>query len=206
MLSDYISDFIKHNRIKATRFFVAIFFLIFIFSEHRIPEKGFLDYFMELTSIVLIFLGTYGRLWCTLFISGYKTDKLITVGPYSISRNPLYFFSFIGVLGIALQTEMITFVVIFIIAFMLFYSIVIRNEEKKLLQIHGKEFEDYCKRVPRFFPKFSLYTEPETYEFHTFRYRKAFMDGMWFVIIYPVLEIIEQLHEHGILPTVFRIW
>jgi hypothetical protein len=161
---------------------------------------------MELTSIVLIFLGTYGRLWCTLFISGYKTNKLITVGPYSICRNPLYFFSFIGTLGIALQTEMITFVVIAIFGFAFLYSIIIKGEEKKLLEIHGKEFEEYCKRVPRFFPKFSLYTEPETYQFNTLRYRRAFMEGMWFVIIYHVLEIIEQLHNYGILPAFFKIW
>jgi protein-S-isoprenylcysteine O-methyltransferase Ste14 len=206
MLAERISEFLRQNRIKVTRFFVAVFFLIFLFSQHKIEEKGFLDYFMELTSIVLIFLGTYGRLWCTLFISGYKTNKLITVGPYSICRNPLYFFSFIGTLGIALQTEMITFVVIAIFGFAFLYSIIIKGEEKKLLEIHGKEFEEYCKRVPRFFPKFSLYTEPETYQFNTLRYRRAFMEGMWFVIIYPVLEIIEQLHNHGILPAFFKIW
>jgi protein-S-isoprenylcysteine O-methyltransferase Ste14 len=206
MLAERISEFLRQNRIKVTRFFVAVFFLIFLFSQHKIEEKGFLDYFMELTSIVLIFLGTYGRLWCTLFISGYKTNKLITVGPYSICRNPLYFFSFIGTLGIALQTEMITFVVIAIFGFAFLYSIIIKGEEKKLLEIHGKEFEEYCKRVPRFFPKFSLYTEPETYQFNTLRYRRAFMEGMWFVIIYPVFEIIEQLHNHGILPAFFKIW
>jgi len=206
MLAERISEFLRQNRIKVTRFFVAVFFLIFLFSQHKIEENGPLDHFMELTSIVLIFLGTYGRLWCTLFISGYKTNKLITVGPYSICRNPLYFFSFIGTLGIALQTEMITFVVIAIFGFAFLYSIIIKGEEKKLLEIHGKEFEEYCKRVPRFFPKFSLYTEPETYQFNTLRYRRAFMEGMWFVIIYHVLEIIEQLHNYGILPAFFKIW
>jgi hypothetical protein len=101
---------------------------------------------------------------------------------------------------------MITFVVIAIFGFAFLYSIIIKGEEKKLLEIHGKEFEEYCKRVPRFFPKFSLYTEPETYQFNTLRYRRAFMEGMWFVIIYPVFEIIEQLHNHGILPAFFKIW
>lgn len=206
MSVSFLTGLVKNNRIVISRILIGIFFLIFLFSEHRISEKGFLDYFMELTSVILIFLGTYGRLWCTLFIAGYKTDKLITVGPYSISRNPLYFFSFIGMLGVAFQTEMLTLVLAFVTAFALFYPIVIKHEEEKLRQIHGKEFEEYCKRVPRFFPKFSLYTEPETYQFNTLRYRKAFLDGMWFVILYPVLEIIEQLHIHGILPVFFKLW
>lgn len=206
MGSDFLVNIVSKNRILVSRILVAVLLGVFLFSQHRIPEKGVLDYAMELTSVILIFLGTYGRLWCTLFIAGYKTDKLIDVGPYSISRNPLYFFSFIGVLGIALETEMITFVGIVILGFALFYPMVIKREEETLLKIHGKEFEEYCKRVPRFFPKFSLYTEPEKYEFNTFRYRKAFFDGMWFVIIYPVLEIIEQLHERGVLPVFFRFW
>jgi protein-S-isoprenylcysteine O-methyltransferase Ste14 len=36
------------------------------------------------------------RLWCSLYISGYKNSQLITSGPYSLCRNPLYFFSFVG--------------------------------------------------------------------------------------------------------------
>ncbi len=194
------------RRIKLTRFFLLPIFIIFLFSQHKIPEAGVLDIAMELTSVVLIFIGVSGRLWSTLFISGYKTANLITVGPYSICRNPLYFFSFIAITGIAVETEMITLVLLVLFGFAIFYPAVILKEEKLLNQIHGKDFEEYCKRVPRFFPNFKLYTEPEKYIFETRLYRKAFFDAIWFILAYPLLEIIEKLHEHGILPTYLTLW
>ena len=55
--------------------------------------------------IFLAAIGAIGRLWCSVYISGYKTNRLITSGPYAMCRNPLYFFSLIGVVGVALVTE-----------------------------------------------------------------------------------------------------
>ena len=205
-LQEPILKYTDFDRIKITRFFLIPIFIIFLFSQHKILESGVLDLAMELVSIVLIFIGVSGRLWSTLFISGYKTTNLITVGPYSISRNPLYFFSFIAIIGIAVETEMITIVLLVLICFAIFYPVVILKEEKLLLQLHGKDFEKYCKRVPRFFPNFKLYTEPDKYVFETRLYRKAFFDSMWFVLAYPALEIIEKLHEHNILPTYLYLW
>ena len=205
-LQEPILKYTDFDRIKITRFFLIPIFIIFLFSKHKILESGVLDLAMELVSIVLIFIGVSGRLWSTLFISGYKTTNLITVGPYSISRNPLYFFSFIAIIGIAVETEMITIVLLVLICFAIFYPVVILKEEKLLLQLHGKDFEEYCKRVPRFIPNFKLYTEPDKYVFETRLYRKAFFDSMWFVLAYPALEIIEKLHEHNILPTYLYLW
>ncbi|HON07369.1 MAG TPA: methyltransferase [Verrucomicrobiota bacterium] len=201
--------FLKYTdigRIKITRFFLIPIFVIFLFSHHKIPDAGVLDIAMELVSIILIFIGVSGRLWSTLFISGYKTTNLITVGPYSICRNPLYFFSFIAIIGIAMETEMITIILMVLLGFAIFYPSVILKEEKLLLQLHGKDFEEYCKRVPRFFPNFKLYTEPDKYVFETRLYRKAFFDSMWFILAYPLMEIIEKLHEHNILPTYLYLW
>ena len=205
-LQEPILKYTDFDRIKITRFFLIPIFIIFLFSKHKILESGVLDLAMELVSIVLIFIGVSGRLWSTLFISGYKTTNLITVGPYSISRNPLYFFSFIAIIGIAVETEMITIVLLVLICFAIFYPVVILKEEKLLLQLHGKDFEEYCKRVPRFIPNFKLYTEPDKYVFETRLYRKAFFDSMWFILAYPALEIIEKLHEHNILPTYLYLW
>lgn len=197
---------IQQARIRLTRVFLISLFILFLFSRHKIPEYGILDLLMESVGLILIFIGVYGRLWCTLFISGYKDSNLITVGPYSVCRNPLYFFSFVAILGIAIQTEMFTVIFLVLSGFAIFYPAVIKNEEKRLREAYGAEYEEYCRRVPRFFPNFKLYNEPEKYVFDTRHYRKAFLDGIWFVFAYPVLEIIEQLHEHGILPVFFRFW
>ena len=43
-----------------------------------------------------------GRLWCSVYIAGKKNRELVKVGPYSVCRNPLYFFSLVGAIGAAL--------------------------------------------------------------------------------------------------------
>src|SRR5262245_14008421 len=54
--------------------------------------------------LVLILLGILGRTWCTLYIGGLKKRELVTAGPYSLVRNPLYVFSALGAAGIGAQT------------------------------------------------------------------------------------------------------
>lgn len=205
-MQSLVLKIIERGRIILSRIVIAIFFVLILLSQHRWQEGGLADMFLELSSVIFIFVGTYGRLWCTLFISGYKTTFLIFEGPYSISRHPLYFFSFIALIGVCLETEMLTFVAAAVLLFAIFYPVVIRIEEEKLQKLHGTAFDEYKKRVPAFFPNFKLYKEPETYVFNTRLYRKAFLDGIWFVLLYPVLEIIEHLHESGVLPVVFRFW
>ena len=73
-----------------------------------------------------------GRIWCLTYSSGYKSSELVTQGPYSVSRNPLYFFSFIGLIGIGLATETFTLTLFLIAFFALVYPAVIAGEEEFL--------------------------------------------------------------------------
>lgn len=46
-----------------------------------------------LLGTILVGIGSLGRMWCSLYIAGYKREQLIADGPYSMCRNPLYFAS-----------------------------------------------------------------------------------------------------------------
>lgn len=50
-------------------------------------------------------IGAFGRIWCSLYIAGYKNNALVIEGRTPCSANPLYFFSFIGGMGWACATE-----------------------------------------------------------------------------------------------------
>jgi hypothetical protein len=90
--------------------------------------------------------------------------------------------------------------------FAFYYPTVILLEEQKLRALHGPEFDEYCRRVPRVFPKLSLYQEPEIYQFSPRLFRKAFWDGIWFILVFPALEVIERLHELGWLPVFLKLY
>jgi protein-S-isoprenylcysteine O-methyltransferase Ste14 len=191
------------NRIRMSQLFVLLIVGLLAVSESR-WERTFMDAVLFLFGAVLVGAATMGRLWCSLYIAGYKEGTLITIGPYSISRNPLYFFSFVGAVGLGLATETFTFGLLFALWFALFYPPVIRAEERRLRELHGARFEDYARRVPRFFPRFSLLVEPDTYVVQPIKFRNHLLDALWFVWGLGLLELLEAGHVYALLPTLIR--
>lgn len=199
-------EYFKIRRIKTTKYLIAFVILILMFSTSGWEGHGILTTVLFLVGTIMVGVATVGRLWCTIYISGYKTNTLITVGPYSICRNPLYFFSFIGTIGLGLDTETIILPIIAAIAFILYYPSVIEQEESNLREKHGKAFETYCSRVPRIIPSFSLLEEPDAYVIRPSAFRRRLFDSLWFVWGIGIIEIIEGLHESDVLGALFKLY
>jgi len=159
-----------------------------------------------LAGVILVGIATLGRVWCSLYIAGHKTKHLVTEGPYSISRNPLYFLSLVGCIGVGLCSETILIPVILLIAFVLYYPGVMSREEARLREVHGEAFEQYIAATPRFFPSISRFREPESYVVNPRLYRREVFRALWFVWLVGLLEIIEQAHELGYLPSLWSIY
>lgn len=141
-----------------------------------------------------------GRIWCSPYVAGYKDRVLVTAGPYSICRNPLYLFSFIGVIGEALTTETVTFTLLGAIWFAIFYPPVVRQEEERLRRLHGAKHESYCQSVPRFFPNVALFSEPGSYVAKPVEFRRHLLDATWFVWAAGILELTDRLGDLGYVP------
>lgn len=67
-------------------------------SQHIYVEGGFWDTTWEVLSFVFLLVAALGRVWTSAYISGRKNHELVVNGPYSLTRNPLYFFSFFAYL------------------------------------------------------------------------------------------------------------
>ncbi len=150
-------------------------------------------------------IGAIGRIWCSVYIAGYKTQKLVTSGPYSMTRNPLYFFSFIGAVGVGLVSETLTIPLLIAIGFALYYPPVMRAEEARLTAIHGPAYRDYCARVPLFWPQLDLLRESKNYAVNAKIIREHLVSAIWFVWAPVFFELIETIHELG-LPHLFILW
>jgi len=104
------------------------------------------------------------RIWATLYIGGHKGKDLITEGPYSICRNPLYLGVFFLVVSVAffLGSPLMAFGLA--IALVVYLGATVGSEERRLASRQGDAFEQYCQRVPRFWPRWSLYHAGEKLE------------------------------------------
>jgi protein-S-isoprenylcysteine O-methyltransferase Ste14 len=103
------------------------------------------DHTLFLVGFFLAVLGFCGRLWCLSYIAGCKKKVLITVGPYSLCRHPLYFFSLVGGIGLGLCTETMSAPILFVLAFVLYYPHIIRTEES-FLSTNFPEYEEYQRK------------------------------------------------------------
>ena len=175
---------------------VAVFFLLFTWS-HWEGRNPMITTALFTTGLILVAIGSMGRMWCAVYIAGYKGFSLITQGPYSICRNPLYLFSTFGALGIGFCTETFTFPLAFLALMLVYYPLVIRKEEQRLRESFGQEFDDYKKKVPVYFPRFSLYNEPEFYTLKAAAYRRHMFSALWFIWIVGLIELAEGLKEIG---------
>ena len=84
-----------------------------------------------------------------------KNEELTTTGPYSYTRNPLYLGSLIMALGFTLASRNWIVAAIAAAMLILIYIPVIRSEEE-FLRTRFPEFDDYCRSVPRLFPRLKL--------------------------------------------------
>lgn len=166
------------------------------------PEAGLMSGTLLLMGISLALIGCVGRIWCSLYIDGFKTRQLVSCGPYSICRNPLYFFSAIGAVGVALGTATFLIPAIVAVCFSVYYRMIIRAEERRLNELYGVVFEEYCASVPAFFPKISLFRTPETYVIHTRSVGRSMLHAMWFVWFTMLAHLLFQLQQRtAILPN-----
>jgi len=176
--------------------------LLFVGSR----STGHFHEYIEAFGLSLIVAAIIGRMWCTLYIGGRKSAEIVRSGPYSVTRNPLYVFSTIGAMGIGAQTGSLIVALGFGILCYVAFSIVIRAEEKFLEQNFGEPYRAYCRDVPRFFPKLSLYNEDATVTVKPDRLYRTFTDGLVFFVAYPFFEFIEYLQGIDVLPVLLRLY
>lgn len=174
----------------------------------RHPNPGGIDVeeFIEFSGLGLIGIAILGRLWCTLYIGGRKSAELVQDGPYSMSRNPLYFFSTLGAAGVGAQTGSLTIALFCAAMTALVLGVTLRREAAFLRREFGAEHDAYAARVPAFLPDPRLFRDPETLLIVPRRLYRTLLDGLAFFLALPLFELVEHLQNAGLLPVLIRIY
>lgn len=175
---------------------VAVFVLVPSPFEYRSAP----DMVCAALGFALIAVGALGRLWSLSFISGHKNVNLVTDGPYSMTRNPLYFFSAVGAIGIGVASRNPLVLALIAGFFLIYYPAVVLHEERVLSGMHGDAFADYKRRVPRFIPRLALFREPEEWTVRMPSYRRTFGDALGFMMAWMVVEVLAWA-RHADLPV-----
>lgn len=189
-----------------SRLFGMTLFALILFTGRSLEAFSWLADSVYFLGAVLAGLASTGRIWCSLYISGYKDERLIQEGPYSVSRNPLYFLNMVGGVGIGFATETLLIPALIIVGFALYYPKVIREEEEQLLCKFGKQYEAYRSVTPKFFPKVSLYSAPATYLVNTRVFSRELLRSLCFIFPLGLLEVVEAFQENGLIWVATRIW
>jgi protein-S-isoprenylcysteine O-methyltransferase Ste14 len=119
---------------------------------HRMTSPG-----VWVVGVVLFVVGAIMAGWClmifrkerTTTVPGRVSAKLVTWGPYRLSRNPMYVsltLCYLGEAGMCRQAWPLVF-----LALTLGYmnGIVIPLEETRLREVFGEEYGRFCARVRR---------------------------------------------------------
>ena len=103
--------------------------------------------------LTLICWKKMGTSW-RMGVDPSENTVLITTGPYSRIRHPIYALSSLLMLAtvVALATPLLLLMAVF---HLILLQLEARREEKYLVDTHGPAYSEYVNRTGRFLPKFA---------------------------------------------------
>lgn len=198
------------SRVQRTRrraiFFITLPALaLFPFFRSIWDWDGPVQEWVENIGFSLVLIAILGRCWASLYIGGRKMKSLVARGPFSIVRNPLYVFSFIGAFGMGACSGSVVLATAFLAIAYLVFRVVVAKEEAALLATFGEPYAAYLRRVPRFLPDPRLWQDEDVLEIRPYLVVRTLIDALPFVLAMPMFEVISMLQLDGTLPVLLHL-
>ena len=180
-------------RLVASRLMVIAAVSVAIFTEHLWAENGVGERALASAGFLCLLAGCIGRIWCAVHIAGRKNNTLVTEGPFSIMRNPLYFFTSIAMVGAGLSFDSLTLAALFAVVFFM-------THWRTIL------FDAYQAAVPRFFPNPRLYQPATTITISAPAFMRAMTEAALIPLAFLGGQGVVALHQAGVLPTLIKLY
>ena len=196
---------VQKQRKRAVLVLFAVLIVLTLVSQSWGGVEGEWHESVEAAGLISILAAVIGRAWCSLYIGGRKTAELVASGPYSVTRNPLYVFSFIGAFGVGAQSGSVTIGLLFTLASLAIFHLTVRKEEAWLSAKFGDAYADYCRRTPRFLPRPALWRDEQELVIRPVFFLTTLRDGLVFLLAVPLFEIIDLAQAEGWLRVIARL-
>jgi protein-S-isoprenylcysteine O-methyltransferase Ste14 len=130
-------------------------------------------------------------------VTDQMADELNTTGIYSVLRHPLYLGNFLMWLGPVLFLRSVWCVIIFILAFWIYYERIIFAEEQYLRRKFGETFDSWAFRVRAIIPGFRHTTKAKlTFSFRNVL-RREYNSITNLFIVFAVLDLFRNIAVTG---------
>jgi hypothetical protein len=161
-------------------------------------------FLVELAGYAFLMAGLMIRIWSTLYIGGRKSLQLVTEGPYSICRNPLYVGTFLLAIGAGLCFENLLMLMATFVVLVPIHGIVARMEERHLAEKFPQEYPSYARQVRRFWPRLGNYHSGQEIIVSVRSIRRVALDTLGVLLLPEIEDLLEVLHQHGVIPVLFH--
>lgn len=204
-----VSGTVAHRRRFRWRGTVAALLLVpsgvvTILSTPLVAESSWLDLGIDALAWASFVAGAAFRFWATLYIGGRKEAFLVTDGPYSVCRNPLYVGSLLLAVATGLFLKSLLFAVALTLVAVLYMLTTVPVEEEFLRARYRTDYDSYVRRVPRYWAAFRGFHSRSqlTVDLHALRLECA-RASRW--VWLPLLgESQAHLRGHPWWPQMFR--
>ncbi len=191
-------------RLRVTQtWYLALLFLTAI-SRHP-PRSDLFEVTTSTLATLLVCGGFIGRIWCSAFIAGRKDASLVTSGPYSLCRHPLYSLSWLAGAGLGLATGSVTLTIATLVILALLFLQAARAEEQLLTKLHGVAYSEWSSTTPRFLPSRWSAALPLNIEVMPEIFWKAFRDATAMLLLYVLIVAAHRMQDLGRLPTLLHL-
>jgi protein-S-isoprenylcysteine O-methyltransferase Ste14 len=183
--------------------FIPIVFLFFFISPSW-PDDSVLDFLTEVPGYCFLMVGLGLRIWSALYIGQRKSKQLVTDGPYSLCRNPLYLGTFAIAFGAGLVLSNPLMSAFTVLVFIPVHMWVAMAEERHLKDVFGQSYEEYRRSVPAFLPSLRNYRSREEIPVSARAMWRVALEASLVLLIPPAGELLELLHTSGLVPVLWR--
>ena len=184
-------------KIDTSILFILILLTGVLFQFPRLyPKNVFLNDVLNCIGIWLVMAGIFLRMSGRAHKKA-RSDKghgLVTTGPYSLVRNPMYLGTFLIGAGFILIVWPWYLLPVYVVVFFLRFGIQIRREEKYLHGTFGPSYEAYVREVPPIFPRWKDFTRAQLKKFFL-------IDEIWTtkekngLLFFPFLVLVLELSQ-----------
>jgi protein-S-isoprenylcysteine O-methyltransferase Ste14 len=181
------------------------FVLLIIFSRPQLLETTFANVVLGQVGLLLILAGIFGRLWSILYVGGRKNKQLVTTGPYSMTRNPLYFSSMLSIVGVCMLFGSVFITLLFPAIMFCLFIYTAKREAGYLRHLFGSQYDNYARNTPLFWPKFSRIQNEREVIISTYTLVSTFRDALFLIAFIPLSELLDYLHSNGYLVARFVV-